>query len=116
MNAFQKRVALVEKWHTDLTKSLDDMYDLAEQVLDVWEEAETYTEQRIIKLLENESEDYHRDGRKRIEMPLDSLIALIKGENKIAVSANDAEQLVEAIDAPVQSSEALKELFKGENK
>lgn len=52
MNAFEKRVALVEKWHTDLTKSLDDMYDLAEQVLDVWQEAESHTEQRIIKLLD----------------------------------------------------------------
>jgi len=52
VDSFQKRVALVEKWHTDLTKSLDDMYDLAEQVLDVWNEAERHTEQRIIKLLE----------------------------------------------------------------
>lgn len=72
MNSFQKRVALVEKWHTDLTKSLDDMYDLAEQVLDVWNEAEMHTEQRIIKLLENQNND---------EMSIDYqnyLIALIK--------------------------------------
>lgn len=54
MSAFEKRVALVEKWHTDLTKSLDDMYDLAEQVLDVWQEAEAHTEERIIKLLEDD--------------------------------------------------------------
>lgn len=74
MNAFEKRVALVEKWHTDLTKSLDDMYHLAEQVLDVWQEAEAHTEQRIIKLLEQENND---------EMSIDYqnyLIALIKGE------------------------------------
>ncbi len=44
------------------------------------------------------------------------LIALIKGENKIVVSANDAEQLSEALEAPVQPSEALQKLFKGENK
>ncbi len=40
----------------------------------------------------------------------------IKGENKIVVSANDAEQLSEALEAPVQPSEALQKLFKGENK
>lgn len=56
VSAFEKRVELVEKWHTDLTKSLDDMYDLAEQVLDVWQEAEKFTEERIIKLLDAEIE------------------------------------------------------------
>ena len=48
------------------------MYDLAEQVLDVWNEAEMHTEQRIIKLLENQNND---------EMSIDYqnyLIALIK--------------------------------------
>ncbi len=83
MSAFEKRVALVEKWHTDLTKSLDDMYDLAEQVLDVWQEAEAHTEERIIKLLIDRYQHRDFDGV-RLDNPhndnLDEAIALIKGE------------------------------------
>lgn len=85
MSAFEKRVALVEKWHTDLTKSLDDMYDLAEQVLDVWQEAEKHTEQRIIKLLEDKQGFCHEISRgKKCDHEqckwFPYIIELIKGE------------------------------------
>jgi hypothetical protein len=81
VNAFEKRAELVEKWHTDLTKSLDDMYDLAEQVLDVWQEAEKFTEERIIKLLEGLTYT-DEQGHEMISEFKTDLIALIKGEQK----------------------------------
>lgn len=83
MSGFQKRVALVEKWHTDLTKSLDDMYDLAEQVLDVWQEAEAHTEERIIKLLEEQCEWLMQNNWAANHIKAANFkeaIALIKGE------------------------------------
>lgn len=52
MSGFQKRVALLEKWVPSLLPQLKNIDDMAEIILDVWDEAEAYTEQRIIKLLE----------------------------------------------------------------
>jgi hypothetical protein len=74
MNGFQKRVKLLEKWVPSLLPQLKDIDDMADIILDVWDEAEAHTEQRIIKLLEQENND---------EMSIDYqnyLIALIKGE------------------------------------
>lgn len=53
-NPFMKRVELAEKWHSDLTKSLDDIYDLAEFVTEIWQEADDYVSQHIIGLLEDQ--------------------------------------------------------------
>jgi hypothetical protein len=85
MSAFQKRVALLEKWVPSLLPQLKNIDDMAEIILDVWDEAEAYTEQRIIKLLESDlcgggkptlSDDIHCDHD---EQTL-HLIELIKGE------------------------------------
>jgi hypothetical protein len=52
MSGFQKRVALLEKWVPSLLPQLKNIDDMAEIILDVWDEAEAHTEERIIKLLE----------------------------------------------------------------
>jgi hypothetical protein len=52
MSGFQKRVALLEKWAPSLLPKLRDIDDMAEIILDVWDEAEAHTEERIIKLLD----------------------------------------------------------------
>lgn len=53
MSAFQKRVALLEKWVPSLLPQLKDIDDMADIILDVWDEAVSYTEESIIKSLES---------------------------------------------------------------
>ena len=85
MSGFQKRVALLEKWVPSLLPQLKNIDDMAEIILDVWDEAEAHTEQRIIKLLENDlcgggkpalSDDIHCDHDEQTLY----LIELIRGE------------------------------------
>lgn len=71
MSGFNTRVKLLEKWAPNLLPQLKDIDDLADIILDVWNEAEADTEQRIIKLLD-EAKTYQQ---------LERAIALIKGES-----------------------------------
>lgn len=69
MNGFQKRVALLEKWVPSLLPQLKNIDDMAEIILDVWDEAAAHTEQRIIKLLENRR-DWLEDMVNRGQIPM----------------------------------------------
>ena len=53
MSGFNTRVMLLQKWAPNLLPQLKDSDDLADIILDVWDEAEAYAEQRIVKLLED---------------------------------------------------------------
>ena len=85
MSAFQKRVALLEKWVPSLLPQLKNIDDMAEIILGVWDEAEAHTEERIIKLLES---DLCGDGKPALSDGIHCdhdeqtlhLIELIKGE------------------------------------
>lgn len=79
MTPFEKRVQLLEKWDKNRKAHTLDMYGIADLILDVWQESEADTEERIIKLME---EEVRYDFPPIIEMSLDSFIALIKGEQK----------------------------------
>lgn len=54
MSGFNTRVKLLEKWAPSLLPQLKDLDDLADIILDIWNEAEAHAEARIIKLLEDE--------------------------------------------------------------
>lgn len=86
MNGFQKRVALLEKWAPNLLPNLKDLDDMADIILDVWDEAEKHTEERIIKVIEGYLHHDYLTGQNEDEMLdelyLSELITLIKGENK----------------------------------
>lgn len=94
MSGFQKRVALLEKWAPNLVPKLKDIDDLADIILDVWDEAEAHTEERIINLLEDSRERTNQRiqndelsgvdlvERVAVYKTLGNVIALIKGENK----------------------------------
>jgi hypothetical protein len=82
VNAFQKRLALLEKWVPSLLPQLKDIDDMADIILDVWDEAEAHTEERIIKLLESQihgCSGYDCDSCDDSSQIVD-LIELIKGE------------------------------------
>jgi hypothetical protein len=82
MSGFQKRVALLEKWVPSLLPQLKNIDDMAEIILDVWDEAEAHTEERIIKLLEERTNDSGSvlDETGNSIADLSDLIELIKGE------------------------------------
>ena len=80
-NAFLKRVDTLTDWHNRFPDANVDL--LAELVLDVWNKAEEHTEQRIIKLLEDKSNEPCCCFTGTFgEHELPDVIALIKGENK----------------------------------
>ena len=70
-SGFTKRVKLLEKWAPNLLPKLEDVDDMADIILDVWDVAEAHTEQRIIKVLD-EADSACSDWA----------IAVIKGEQK----------------------------------
>lgn len=80
---FTKRVHLLEYWAPSLLSKLEDLDDLADCILSVWDTAEQHTEERIIKLLEA---NFHRfdlsNNGVDYPMGLEQFIELIKGENK----------------------------------
>lgn len=87
MSGFQKRVALLEKWVPSLLPQLKNIDDMAEIILDVWDEAEAHTEQRIIKLLEdikNKPQLKQENWLYKVARTAyaDATIRLIKGETK----------------------------------
>ncbi len=86
MSGFQKRVALLEKWAPNLLPQIKNIDDLADIILDVWDEAKEHTEQGIIALLEDlKPSCYCDDCRDESERSGDYLTAiqeLIKGDSK----------------------------------
>lgn len=89
MSGFQKRVALLEKWVPSLLPQLKNIDDMAEIILDVWDEAQAHTDDHIIKLLEEHvwQLDVAPDGKWKQRCRCgfygvfnDHLIELIKGE------------------------------------
>lgn len=81
MSPFDKRVQLLEKWDKNRKAHTLDMYGIADLILDVWQEAETDTEQRIIKLLEGTDLLKTIEGGAFVNYA-DTAIELIKGEQK----------------------------------
>lgn len=51
MSPFDKRVKLLEKWDKNRKAHTLDMYGIADLILDVWQEAEADTEERILDML-----------------------------------------------------------------
>ena len=91
MSGFNTRVMLLQKWAPNLLPQLKDIDDLADIILDVWDEAEAYAEQRIVKLLEAKADQVTRAGSGKpmpermeylaVEISIRQIIAIIK-ENK----------------------------------
>lgn len=82
MSPFDKRVQLLEKWDKNRKAHTLDMYGIADLILDVWQEAEADTEERIIKLLELEIARHFELGLEASAHYLEGLLELIKGEQK----------------------------------
>jgi hypothetical protein len=62
VSAFQRRVELLEKWD----KSIESLDDLAEVILDVWQEAELFTEEYIVTLIRDRvsrAKEYAKTGQ-----------------------------------------------------
>ena len=71
MSGFETRVKLLEKWAPSLLPNLRDMDDLADIILDVWNEADAHTEERFIKLID--------DYKGKPDFTLENLKSLIQG-------------------------------------
>lgn len=87
MSPFDKRVQLLEKWDKNRKAHTLDMYGIADLILDVWQEAETDTEERIIKLLEDPEVRTKWIEATSKSLPtyqgvVDFFTSLIKGEQK----------------------------------
>ena len=80
MSPFDKRVQLLEKWHTQNPSINAD--NLAELILEVWQIAEGDTEERIIKLLIDKAIEWRTADLHQQANYLDFAIELIKGEQK----------------------------------
>ena len=48
MTAFDKRVELLEKWHTRLGVNINDLADI---IIDVWDASTKYSEERITNFI-----------------------------------------------------------------
>lgn len=75
---FKERVELLEYWAPSLLSKLEDLNDLADCILSVWETAEKHTEERIIKLLE----EHVGFGDAEWDSSVLACINIIKGEQK----------------------------------